>query len=365
MAQIDGVREEWIDDLWIASIRWYGTLEDAPARFAELRERVAPYISGPAILLHSGESPTIGADLEAAYPVAEGAHAAGVATRALSGGNALVIEHHGVFAPASAENSWRARMAPIRSEILERWLIGNGPRRTVFLNVGDELRKPTDELRVEVHLPLGVAAWVDGLARGVEEEVGSQARASVIGAGEPPAEDAPAAERAAWVRQAIDRLDRAVPDPETRCAILGRCSHVSPEALNEEMRRVYKESGSIDVLLARMTQDKTAGGTSWFEHPQRVGHVIYITKIPFDPEGFKNAKTPLDRRISYCHCTFVREALRAGKTMSPTFCAYGLGWFPPIWESILGVPVRARHVRSLLTGSESCQVAIELPDNLA
>ncbi len=162
----------------------------------------------------------------------------------------------------------------------------------------------------------------------------------------------------------MDRLDRAVPNPETRCAIFGRCSHVSPEERNAEMRRIYRESGSIDVLLAHMTQDKTAGGTSWFEHPQRVGNVIYITKIPFDPEGFKNAKTPLERKTAYCHCTFVREALRAGKTMSPTFCGCGLGWFPPIWESILGVPVEVKHVRSLLTGSDSCKVAIHLSEGL-
>jgi hypothetical protein len=62
------------------------------------------------------------------------------------------------------------------------------------------------------------------------------------------------------------------------------------------MRRIYRESGSLDVVLAHMTQDKTAGGTSRFEHPQRVGNVIYITKISFGPEGFLSAKTALERK---------------------------------------------------------------------
>ncbi len=364
MVRLAGVSEKQVPPIRISGVRWFGRVDDAPARFAALRERVGSLIAGPALLLVHGDSPVLGRDLEAAYPVSEAAEKAGVSTRVLDGGNVLAVQHDGVFAPPEAPDSWQTRMAAIRDEVFDRWFFGNGPRRTVYLDAGGELRPLTERQRVEVQFSLGFGAWADGLARGVEEEAGLDARKRVLEGAACPAEDAPAAQRAAWVREAVDRLDRAVPDGKARCAILGRCSHRSPDARNDEMRRIYQESASIDVLLAHMMQDKTAGGTSWFEHPQRVGNVIYITKIPYDPEGFLKAKTPLERRISYCHCTFVREAFRAGEAMSPTFCGCGLGWFPPIWESILGVPVRVEHVRSLLTGSDSCQVAIHLPESL-
>ncbi len=150
MARLDGAQEKRVADLRIASARWYGRLDDAPARFAELRARLGAYVAWPAILLNHGESPVVGADLEATYPVSDAAEKVGIATHVLTGGNILAIDHRGVLAPASAENSWQTRIAAIRGEILDRWLIGNGPRRTAFLDAGDGLKQATDVRRLEV-----------------------------------------------------------------------------------------------------------------------------------------------------------------------------------------------------------------------
>jgi predicted hydrocarbon binding protein len=57
----------------------------------------------------------------------------------------------------------------------------------------------------------------------------------------------------------------------------------------------------------------------------------------------------------------LREAIRAGMTMSGTYCYCGAGWYKQLWEGILGQPVRIEVLKSVLQGDDRCTFAIHLP----
>jgi predicted hydrocarbon binding protein len=54
----------------------------------------------------------------------------------------------------------------------------------------------------------------------------------------------------------------------------------------------------------------------------------------------------------------VRDALKTGETLSPTYCYCGAGFYQGIWETILQQPVEVELLESVLEGDEVCKVAI-------
>jgi hypothetical protein len=312
-----------VEEVRIASIRYLGDLAEVPARFAELRKTVDPYIAGDALRLLHWTLPTGKSDIEVAYPVSQDVNVSPVKTRTLTGSEILSVCHEGPLAPPEAENSLTKTARPLYSYAVERgYLIAEGPFRLVY---------------------------------------GDEAQECVMAGSDAILEDTEISERVAWTKGAMERLDNAVPDPEARCRIVSGCTHRFPEVLINEMRRTYQEAGSIDELLASMRRDRPKDGLPGPDYPKRVGNTIYEAKLPRDPKGYKNAENDLERRISYCFCPTLRAAMRVAETISPTFCNCGAGWFLQKWEGILGKPVKVELIRSVLKGEDLCEVAVHLP----
>ena len=351
-----------VGEIRIAGIRFHGREADCPARFAELRSRVEPFIDGPALQLLYGVSPVLGRDMEVAYPVTADAETSGIEVRTLPAVEMVAFEHRGVLSPSDAENSLQSHLAPMISEMISDFLVDGTPRRIVYVDPRDELKKPEELQRVEVQYPLMMRTWLDRLERGITELVDPETAGTILEGREEMTESTSPAERTARIGAFLDRLDERVTDERIRHRILMGCAHRSPAIRAREMRQIYAQTGSVDAVLTHMRLDRSArGDLSWFEHPQRIGDTIYATKIPGDPEAYRNATTPQERKAAYCHCPIVREALTKGKTISPTFCGCGLGWFPSIWNGIFETELRYELIRSILRGDDDCQVAIHLP----
>jgi len=354
-----------VEDVRIASIRYLGDLAEVPARFAELRKTVEPYIAGDAIRLLHWTLPTGKSDIEVAYPVSQDVNVGPVKTRTLPASEILSVHHEGPLAPPEAENSFTKTARPLYSYAVEReYLIAEGPFRLVYLEEGDELKQATEEQKVELQVPLFLSEWLGYLSEGLKEEAGDEAQECVMAGSNAVLEETEISERMMWVKGAMERLDDAVSDPETRCRIVSGCAHRFPKVLIDEMRQTYQEAGSIDELLASMRRDRPKDGLPGPNYPKRVGNTIYEAKLPRDPKGYKNAKTDLERRISYCFCPTLKVAMRAGETISPTFCNCGAGWFLQKWEGILGKPVEVELIRSVLKGDDLCEVAVHLPPDV-
>jgi hypothetical protein len=354
-----------VEDVRIASIRYLGDLAEVPARFAELRKTVEPYIAGDALRLLHWTLPTGKSDIEVAYPVSQDVNVGPAKTRTLVGGEILSVCHEGPLAPPEAENSLTKTARPLYTYAVEHeYLIAEGPFRLVYLEEGDELKQTTEEHRVELQVPLFLTEWLGYLSEGLKEEAGDEAQECVMAGSDAILEETEISERVTWVKGAMERLDEAVPDPEARCRIVSSCAHRFPEVLIDEMRQAYQEAGSIDELLASMRRDRPKDGLPGPDYPKRIGNTIYEAKLPSNPKGYKNAENDLERRISYCFCPTLKAAMRAGETISPTFCNCGAGWFLQKWGGILGKPVKVELIRSVLKGDDLCEVAVHLPPDV-
>ena len=162
----------------------------------------------------------------------------------------------------------------------------------------------------------------------------------------------------------MEKLDKLA-DKDKKYDILSSCAHVFPVGQIEKLKSVYEETRTktndslkaVDAVIEFMNEDP-----GWGEPPLREGNVIYSTKQPRDTQAYKNAKSEVEKRKSYCFCPLVRNHLDNG--MSITFCFCGAGWCRQQWEGAIGKPVRIDVVKSVLKGDDVCQFAIHLPEDL-
>ena len=102
----------------------------------------------------------------------------------------------------------------------------------------------------------------------------------------------------------------------------------------------------------------------------REGNTLYEIKIPYMTKEYLTATDERMKRYYYCHCPWVRESIKNGdvpaviSAVSPRFCQCSAGFVKKPWEVILGQPLEARVVESVLTGALWCKIAIHLPDGV-
>ena len=130
------------------------------------------------------------------------------------------------------------------------------------------------------------------------------------------------------------------------------------------MRMQYNRLGSIDKLLEIMRNDRSWKGASYYDQPIRKGDIIYVTKVPHDPQAHKKADPKEGKQLAYCHCPWIKAAIASNEKVSPLFCYCAASWGKQLWEGILEREVKAELVKCLLKGDDCCVHAFHLPPNL-
>ncbi len=93
------------------------------------------------------------------------------------------------------------------------------------------------------------------------------------------------------------------------------------------------------------------------------GQTLYEIKIPHMTQEYLAETDAQKKRYYYCHCPWVKEALRTGDSGIPAlFCQCSAGFHKKRWEVILGQPLKAEIVESVLNGDPWCKIAIHLPE---
>jgi hypothetical protein len=172
--------------------------------------------------------------------------------------------------------------------------------------------------------------------------------------------DSTSLERAEWAGRAMERLDAMVKDEGARRDIMMGCAHVFPQERIDRVRAEYEKHHDLDRLLEYMAADRSVGGYSYFGIQRREGNVVYEKKLPQNPSAYKEAADETEKRFHSCCCPIVKEAIRSGIALSPTFCYCGGGWFRRLWEGVTGRPVRIELVKSFLSGDDACEFAVHL-----
>jgi len=207
-------------------------------------------------------------------------------------------------------------------------------------------------------------SWLERFARSIADIAGEAVKKDVMKGNEKLGSHPTPSQRARWIKGAMERLNALVNEETRKRIMINTCPHTYPKKRIDELRKQYKQLGSIDNLLEIMYNDKSYGGTSYYDCPQRKGNTVYITKVPRNPKSHQKAQTEFQRKLAYCHCPWARAALKTNEKVSPIFCYCSVSWDKQLWEGILEKPVKVEIVESLLNGDNHCVHTFHLPKDV-
>ncbi|MEW5825712.1 MAG: hypothetical protein AB1778_02690 [Candidatus Bipolaricaulota bacterium] len=333
------------------------------ASLRELRPRVADVLAGPAMALRLGFPRDGKVDVEVAFPVSDAIERDGFVSKTLPGLPMFSITHRGpVVGGPEGTNLIDTRKALVEFVNETGVLLGDDPERFLYHEGaethGDRAEFYLTEVQYSYHLPMWLAALRDGVAR----EVGSDAAHRVM-AGSCGLVEALDGERAAaWVRGAMDRLDREVPSEPDRARIMNACAHHYIVQSAMLVEAAFRETGKdLRRLVAKITEEKLLGSQYWIDEsgPEPL---LMIRRRPARPDEVEKAATPEEKRYEACFCPLVRDALRKGESVSRTFCHCSGGWYAQEWAVVFGEAPEVRLVETMLEGKDACVFAVVIPD---
>ena len=368
MSSID-VQVKWVEPQVVASVRSFVTDQQAvQSVIADLREKVESAASGPPVCLFLGYDPEKGFQVEIALPVEKGSSIPGMEIRTLPGDHVVWAVHRGLYTKTDGAPGLRETVERMWEFIAQQHLLaGDNPTRYVYLEGpeihGDRAERYVTEIQISYHFPV----WVESLERGLQERTDEGTTAAIMTGADAIRGSFDAGKLRRWVVAALDRLDEGVPCERTRACVLNGCAHRYPKAQLLRMKAAYEEEGDILRFIERLNRDDDLFPSRIFWQEGSPRHVVYTEKLvpPWNREAYAQATVPAEKRYYGCFCSLVKEVIRTGETLSPTFCNCAAGWFVQMWEAILGrCPIRVDVVRSLLRGDDRCTFAIHLPEDL-
>ncbi|MFX0179877.1 MAG: hypothetical protein ACFE78_06785 [Candidatus Hodarchaeota archaeon] len=342
-----GIEYKKIDNLFVGYINFKGEIPDIPDKIDEFYEMIKDHVSGPAIaVIDYGVYSEGGKDIDICFPLEGEKELKGINTKYLESIEVLSIMHQGT------SDSLGETYQKIHNYTDKHMVSGTAWLRLVYHRYN---QKSPKENRIEIQHNLH--KWANRLERSIDKVLGKNFRNEIMKEKELLfTVESSREDRTLWLKDTLDRLDKVVSEDQ-KYEIVSRCAHeFSPKRI-ENLKNIYEKTGDIDEVIKKMQRDY-----AWYENPIRKGNIIYITKIPANPEGYEKAETLEEKKKNYCHCRFINENLDKG--ISPTFCYCGTGWYRQQWEGILRKPVKIKILKSLLREDNTCEVAIHLPPEL-
>ena len=220
--------------------------------------------------------------------------------------------------------------------------------------------------------------WLDKFSDCLDEVAGQDIRKQVMQGHEGLSSQSSRERVIAWSKRAMERLDALVDEGKRRQIMTG-CACRYPQADLQDIRQQYEATRDIGLahqmlqkrfesllrgvlqLSDELTEDILRRG--WGVAGIRQGNTIIAAKIPKSGCLIEYMKEtdPEKKRQLYCHCPRIRDILKTGETISPTYCYCGAGFYRGIWEEILQRPVEIEVLETVLKGDQVCRFAIHLP----
>ncbi|NHJ46852.1 MAG: hypothetical protein FK733_03600 [Asgard group archaeon] len=230
---------------------------------------------------------------------------------------------------------------------------------------------------------------LDNLARELKETVGAEKADEILKEIEFPPLGTSAGEKPIITKKVIDQLAKNL-DEKTCKKILVSNLHGIPKESYQRQRENYLKARNVDEylkernanfikLLEKHRDEKTLFYTQEIDdevvehcrnNPQiesgvRKGNIVYAEKIPYMTKKFLKETDENMKNYYYCHCMWVREALKTGNVKVPSkFCECSAGYYKNQWDVILDQPVNVDVVETILDGNPRCLFAIHLPDDV-
>jgi len=345
--------------------RRYGVGESALAGVLDLLEQIGDRAIGAPMYMEHGYDETLGFDVEVCIPVADAIDSTPIQSRVLPRETMLCVTHRGPYAgrdgvPGLGE-TWNALWGFIVDRKLSPEDPNANPTRVIVRKGRDAA---VDAFEVEIQIPYHFPVWIERFRAGLVEVGGTTLADEVMDGVDDLGDGLDHEAVRAWVRDAMERLDRSAAQQKDRERALSLCSHTPVPALVRRLRQAFQEAGSLEKFLDVLHDLQSE--EYWREDGQPK-NVLFTEKLPFEitAEEYANASDPVNRRYYYCHCALVKEAIRSGERLSLTFCNCGAGFYVRMWEAITDRLVRVEVLETVLGGADRCRFAIHLADDIA
>jgi hypothetical protein len=196
----------------------------------------------------------------------------------------------------------------------------------------------------------------------------------------------PTPEKPRYMQPVIERLVERVGQEEVE-KLLSACLRDLPDRFFRGERRKYLQARDIDEYLKKKHQSFVRWirkcqreGELFFaqevtddvvmfvkanpeiESGVREGHILYVSKIPYNTKAYLAESDPILKRYYACHCPWAREAIRSGERVTPIFCNCSAGFHKKPWEVVFGQTLQVEVLESVLKGDSRCRFAIHLPE---
>lgn len=341
-----GILHKEIVKILTAYINFRGEIKDIPSRIEELQQQCKEYaIGSPIAIIDYGVFSEGGNDIDICIPIKNSIELDNVSTKYIKDVEVISKNHYGPLDKINSSFQDLAKYFHMHGLPGTEWL------RLVFHKYDENFPENN-----EIEIQSGIHPWDKRLEYNLDRVFGEKVKEVIMkGSEELFTIHSSHEERTQWIKDMLTRLDQRAKNYE-KYEVLSCCAHDFSRKRIEKLKSLYKKTGDIDKILEVMHKDYT-----WYENPKRKGNKIYVTKIPYNREGFEKAKSPEEKKLNYCHCPLVRNHFDEG--ISPTFCNCSAGWYRQLWEGILERPVRISILKSLLKGDQNCQFEISLPFN--
>jgi hypothetical protein len=319
-------------------------------RIQTLEKACCDRVAGPLTHILRFDTPVEGMDSEIGFPVSAPVQDGGVTTHTLRQMHFYSKLHQG------PPDSLRAT-----SGELYRYMCRTGlspELELVHVHYHRDLERP-QQSRTQVMA--AYLAWPELYLEQLVRVFGEEAGRRLWRGGDRMTPHTAVDERAAWVGRSIARL-KEHSTAEQQFDILSRVALTRPREDVEHTRQLYENHGcDVEALLktlhAELAETRTGG---FVDPPHFDGRVLHLSKVPYNGEAYRNAKTPEERRRAYCFCNLVREA--DDPRIDPIFCYRAAGWARQLWEPILECEFeRCEITHSVLGGDDFCAWDFHLP----
>jgi hypothetical protein len=223
----------------------------------------------------------------------------------------------------------------------------------------------------------------------VGKELGKEQQEAIFAQIEIPPMGKPNTDKPRAMQVVMERLENAIGEEGTKALIADSLRDL-PDASYATPRNKYLELGDFDEFLqwkgddfiaqlekikaeddVFFTQKITDEVIAYVENnPEirqgvREGNILYEAKIPYMTIEYLAESDETLKRYYYCHCPWARDSIiQDDVEVSPTFCNCSAGYHKKYYEVVLGQPLKADVLETVLAGDPWCKFAIHLPEGI-
>lgn len=184
----------------------------------------------------------------------------------------------------------------------------------------------------EVILP--TTGRIGRLVQVIERETDRQTLMAVMKDVERYTETGSNAEKAAWIKTAIERLEALVGRDKTR-EIMKQCGRrCCGVTTRKKAKKWMQESSSIQEFIDKLNKGGIGGGRLQLKNNTVTG-------------GY-----------DHCYCGQVKQTREP--FVSTTYCHCSVGWYKQLFETALEKPVEVEIKQSIISGAKSCEFVIHI-----